>query len=192
MVATHCCTTSSGSGRSGTGERLSRPSGQEVDAALVVERGVGSKVRFHIRVIGCCGLDLIASIIHSARQETSFVIREIFLDCWAEEIEECGIVARRWTAFAGKVSGENLFLEGVERVGYALQVLEVCDCAGNCGVLGACGEDSAGCRSPISIRDVGGFVGFEGFANNLELENVIDVPRIRTPNLIGIIRFRNG
>lgn len=59
------------------------------------------------------------------------VVREVLLDGWAEEVEESGVVAGAGAAFAGEVAGEDLFFEGVEGVGDALEIFQVCDCAGD-------------------------------------------------------------
>ena len=56
--------------------------------------------------------------------------------------------------FAGEVSGKDLFLEAVESVGDALEIIEIGHCGGNRGVLIARVKDGIGCGCPISVRDV--------------------------------------
>lgn len=57
--------------------------------------------------------------------------------------------------FAGEISGKDLFLEAVERIGDALGIIEIGHCGGNRGVLVARVKDGIGCVCPISVRNVG-------------------------------------
>ena len=48
-----------------------------------------------------------------------------------------------------------MFLEAVEGVGDALEIVEIGHCFGDGGILRARGEDGAGCGCPVSGRNVG-------------------------------------
>ena len=123
----------------------------------------------HITVAG--GLQLIACVIDGVGHERGLVVRQVFAHSRPEEVEECGAIALGGSAHAREVLCEDLFLEGVDCVGDALEVFQIGDCAGNGGVLPWCVsvacmvswceedlragcEDSAGCSGPISSGNI--------------------------------------
>ena len=99
------------------------------------------------------------------------VVRQVFEHSGPEEVEVSGAIALRRSTDAGEVLCEDLFLEGIDCVRDAFEVVKIGDCAGNGGVLplrvlvvcmallrendlrAGC-EDSAGCRGPISSGNV--------------------------------------
>ena len=157
MVARdRCCGCRCGSRCSG-GRRSWQPfprGGKVVDAALIVEAGVRSKVGLDICIAVGGTLDLVAGLIDGAGHEGVLVVLEILLDGGAEEVEVLGVVARARISFASKVASKDLFLEAVKGVGDALKVFKIGHCAGDSGILRARSEDSVACALPVGGRNV--------------------------------------
>lgn len=126
-----------------------------VDAALVVEAGVRGEVGLDVRIAVRGALNLVAGLVNGAGHEAGLMVAEILLDGGPEEVVVLGVVARAGASDSSKVAGENLFLEAVEGVGDALEIVEIGHCTGDVGILRARGEDGVGCGCPVSGRDIG-------------------------------------
>lgn len=119
-----------------------------------MKAGVRGKVGLDIRVAVGDALDLVAGLVDGAGHEAGLVVAEILPDGGPVEVVVFGVVARAGEAGAGKVAGEDLFLEAVEGVRDTLKILEIGHCAGNGGVLSACGKDGTACGCPIGGRNI--------------------------------------
>ena len=132
-----------------------------------MKTGVRGKVGLDVCVAVGGALDLVAGLVDSALHKGVLVVAEILLDGWTEEVEIRGVVAGARESFAGEVAGKDLFLEAVESVGDALEILEIGHCGGDGGVPIARGEDGIGCGCPVSARNVGSVSSVSFLARNL-------------------------
>ena len=138
---------------------------------MVCRAGVVGEVVLDSRVIIAGGLQLVTCVIDCAGHERGLVVRQVFEHSRPEEVEVCGGIALGGSSYARKVLCEDLFLEAIDRVGDALEVVQVRNCAGNGLVLpwdmsvvwmlswcesdlrAGC-EDSARCGGPISSGNI--------------------------------------
>ena len=111
------------------------PGRKVVDATLIVSTGKGRIVVFHFLVVVANALDFVSNVRVGPTHEVIFVVYKVFLDSGAEEGDKCCIVAITGETFASELAGEDLLLEGIEGVGDALEILQVCDCFGNRSIL---------------------------------------------------------
>ena len=124
------CGRCGGSGR--WWQRFARPGrGEVVDAALVCHAGVAGEVVLDSRVpiAGC--LQLVTCVIDGAGHEGGLVVRQVFEYSWPEEIEVSGCIAFGGSTYTRKILCEDLFLETVDRIWDAFEVVQVGDCASN-------------------------------------------------------------
>ena len=102
-----------------------------------MEAGVRGEVGLDGRVVVGGALDLVAGLVDGAGHEAGLVVGEILPDGGPEEVVVLGVIAGTRASGAGKVAGEDLFLEAVEGVGDALEILEIGHCAGDGRILRA-------------------------------------------------------
>ena len=113
-------------------QRFSRPGrGEVINAALVCHAGVAGEVVFDSHVPITRRLQLVACVIDGTGHEGGLVVRQVFEDSWPEEIEVPSGIAFGGSADTRKVLCEDLFLEAVDRIGDAFEVVQVGDCASN-------------------------------------------------------------
>ena len=74
-------------------------------------------------------MQLISCFVDGASHKRNLVISQVFEDSRPKEVEVCGSIALRWTAYTREVLCEDLFLEAINRVWDTLKVFEIGDCA---------------------------------------------------------------
>ncbi len=120
-----------------------------------MKASVRGEVGFDVSVAVGGVLNLVAGLVDGVGHEAVLVVFEILLDGGPEEVEVLGIVTCAGVSGAGKVACKDLFLEAVEGVGDALEIIEIGHCIGDGQILRACGEDGVGCGCPVSGSNVG-------------------------------------
>ena len=102
---------------------------------MVCRAGVAGEVVFDSRIPIAGRLQLVACVIDGIAHEVVLVVLQVFEHSWPEEIEVSGAIALGGSAYTRKVLCEHLFLEAVDRIWDAFEVVQVGDCAGNGTVL---------------------------------------------------------
>ena len=98
---------------------------------MVCHTGVVGEVGFDIRIPIAGRLQFVACVVDGTGHEGGLVVRQVFEHSWPEEVEISGGVALGGSAYTCKVLCKDLFLEAVDRIWNALEVVQVGDCTGN-------------------------------------------------------------